>query len=196
MHLTHKGLRVDGSAVGRVAPPRKRDAARRSKRAALELARLPDDRTTLTSGGRAFDARRRPVAAGQLVVRWERRPGALIIWLSGTLDRATTTLLDHELDHKLDVRAGGAKRLIVDLTGLEFIDTPGLDGLMRTQQRARARCAAILPPRAACRPGPAQADRHGAPALSVGHASRSREPPCLLFRARKGVRRCRSRAPR
>ena len=54
------------------------------------------------------------------------------MWLSGALDRATATLLDRELD----ARPTGTMRLIVDLTGLEFIDSPGLDALVRVHWRA------------------------------------------------------------
>jgi anti-anti-sigma factor len=66
------------------------------------------------------------------VVRWERRPDAVILWLSGALDRATATLLDHELEPP----AIRPMRLVVDLAGLEFIDSTGLDTLVRIQRRA------------------------------------------------------------
>lgn len=139
MHITHKGLPVGSSTSGRRAPRRNLDAARRSARAALELARLPPDRVDLTRAHDGVGAGRELIAAGELAVRWERGRAALIIWLSGALDRATATLLDRELD----ARATDTKRLIVDLTGLEFIDMPGLDSLMRIQQRASERGARL-----------------------------------------------------
>ena len=58
-----------------------------------------------------------------------------IMWLSGALDQATVTLLDHELDR----RAFGEMALVVDLTDLEFIDSAGLDALIGIDWRASAR---------------------------------------------------------
>jgi anti-anti-sigma regulatory factor len=78
---------------------------------------------------------RLPLVEGQLTVRWERRHATWIMWLSGTLDQATVTLLDRELD----ARAIGLMRLIVDLTGLEFIDAPGRDALVRLHRRSTIR---------------------------------------------------------
>jgi anti-sigma B factor antagonist len=132
MHRKHKRAKADGSAVGHAAPRGNRDAASRLSRAPLELARLEPARGYLTIGEGAVADGRPQIAAGQLVVRWERRPDALILWLSGALDRATSTLLDHELD----APAIRPMRLVVDLTGLEFIDSTGLDTLVRIHQRA------------------------------------------------------------
>jgi anti-anti-sigma factor len=70
--------------------------------------------------------------AGEFVLRREQRPDALILWLSGSLDRATSSLLDRELDAQ-PIRP---TRLIIDLTGLQFIDSGGLDSLERIHQRA------------------------------------------------------------
>jgi anti-anti-sigma factor len=66
------------------------------------------------------------------VVRIEHRADAVILWLSGTLDRATSALLDRELD----AQAGRPMPVVVDLTGLEFVDSSGLDTLVRIHQRA------------------------------------------------------------
>jgi anti-anti-sigma factor len=57
------------------------------------------------------------------------------MWLSGALDQATVALLDRELD----ARATGAMRLIIDLTALHFIDSPGLDALVGIHWRASKR---------------------------------------------------------
>jgi len=65
-------------------------------------------------------------------VRWQREDGTLIMWLAGSLDEATVTLIDCELDS----RAIGLMHLVVDLTGLEFIDSPGLDALVGVHWRA------------------------------------------------------------
>jgi anti-anti-sigma regulatory factor len=72
---------------------------------------------------------------GQLAIRWERQDVTSIMWLSGWLDQATVTLLDHELDG----RAIGLMGLVVDLTGLEYIDSPGLDALIGIHWRAAKR---------------------------------------------------------
>jgi anti-anti-sigma factor len=71
----------------------------------------------------------RPV---ELMVRRERRPDALILWLSGALDGATSALLDRELEAQPTRQV----RVVVDLTGLQFIDSGGLDTLVRVRQRA------------------------------------------------------------
>jgi anti-anti-sigma factor len=81
---------------------------------------------------------RRPVAARQLVVGWERRGEAQIMWLSGRLDRATETTLDSELE----ARATSPACLVIDLTGLEFIDQLGLDTLARIHRRLTEQGAA------------------------------------------------------
>lgn len=92
------------------------------------------DSTRGVSAAAAVDASHRPVA-GQLVLRWERRPDKSVLWLSGALDRATATLIDDELNP----RALATARLLVDLTGLEAIDARGIDCLVRVQQQACAR---------------------------------------------------------
>jgi anti-anti-sigma factor len=66
------------------------------------------------------------VVARQFAVRWERQGGVLIMWLSGALDQSTVTLLDRELD----AQAIGLMRLIVDLTGLQYINSHGSDALV------------------------------------------------------------------
>jgi anti-anti-sigma factor len=81
------------------------------------------------------DATRQPIVAGQLAVRWEHLDGMLLMWLSGELDQATVTLLDRELD----AQAIGMMHLVVDLTGLEFIDSAGLDALVGIHWRVSKR---------------------------------------------------------
>jgi anti-anti-sigma factor len=68
----------------------------------------------------------------EFAVRREHRPDAVILWLSGSLDRATSSLLDHEVDAE-PIRT---RRVIVDLTELQFIDSGGLATLERLHQRA------------------------------------------------------------
>jgi anti-anti-sigma factor len=85
------------------------------------------------------DASRRAVArelerpaVGALTVRTERRADVLVLWLSGALDKATSALLDREFDSQ----ASQATHVVVDLTALGFIDSSGLDTLVRTLRRA------------------------------------------------------------
>jgi hypothetical protein len=88
-----------------------------------------DGKLYLTSDGRRERTGQSPV--GEFVVRRERRADALILWLSGVLDRVTSTLLEREIDVRPDL----AVRVVIDLTELAFIDASGLDTLMRIQQR-------------------------------------------------------------
>jgi anti-anti-sigma factor len=129
MHRKHERVEIDGSEVGHAVRRGNRDAA---PRAPLELARLEPDRGYVTSGEDAVSDGRQRIAPGELVVRWERWPDALILWLSGALDRATATLLHHELDPP----AVRPMRRVVDLTGLESIDSNGMDTLVRIHRRA------------------------------------------------------------
>jgi anti-anti-sigma factor len=135
MHRKHRPAKSgDRGGVG-VAARGNRDAASRPSRATLELVRPRPDRGFVTSGPNLVSDGRKQLVAGELVVRRERRPDALILWLVGELDRATVTLLDRELDGP----AISPIRLVVDLTGLEFIDSTGLDALARIHRCARAR---------------------------------------------------------
>jgi anti-sigma B factor antagonist len=135
MYLIQNCVATGGRVVGHGAPWPSRNVASRSSRAPLELVGLRPDDGSLTSGHGAVAGARLDGAAGQLAVRWERRAAVLIIWLSGALDRATAMLLDRELD----APAFDASRLIVDLTGLVFIDSSGLDSLLRIHHRASQR---------------------------------------------------------
>jgi anti-anti-sigma factor len=85
------------------------------------------------------DASRRAVAreperpaVGALTVCTERRADVLVFWLSGALDKATSALLAREFAS----RAGQATHVVLDLTALGFIDSSGLDTLVRTLRRA------------------------------------------------------------
>jgi anti-anti-sigma factor len=93
------------------------------------------ERNQPTIGYRTAAPARQPRVPGQLAIRWERQDVTLIVWLSGWLDQATVTLLDHELDG----RAIGLMGLVVDLTGLEYVDSPGLDALIGIHWRAAKR---------------------------------------------------------
>jgi anti-anti-sigma regulatory factor len=135
MHEEGQSSGMDDSAVPHTAPDRAIDTVSGSARASLELARPRPDSGDLTNQDDTVTETRQPLVEGQLTVRWERRHATWIMWLSGTLDRATATLVDREID----ARAIGLLHLIVDLTGLEFIDSPGRDALMRIHWRSTMR---------------------------------------------------------
>lgn len=100
----------------------------------FELGPGPDLRQMTGDDGAAADTRR-PVVPGQLAVRWERHDDMAIVWLDGELDQATVTLLERELDRP----PIGVMGLVVDLTGLWFIDSSGLDALVAIHWRASRR---------------------------------------------------------
>jgi anti-anti-sigma regulatory factor len=134
MHEERQGLGIYDTAGPDAAPRRGQDTVSGSAPASLDLGRSRPDRGELITETMVTETRQ-PFVEGQLTVRWERRHATWIMWLSGTLDRATATLLDRELD----ARAIGLMRLIVDLTGLESIDSPGRDALVRMHRRSTMR---------------------------------------------------------
>lgn len=73
------------------------------------------------------------MAAGELAIRREQCADGVIWWLVGELDRATSALLEQELD----AIPADARRRVVDLTGLVFIDSWGVSCLVEAQLRAR-----------------------------------------------------------
>jgi anti-anti-sigma regulatory factor len=121
--VNHQGLPIEGSAHRRAAA----SSSDRDMRAPAQPGRACGGTVPAGSG--------QPTVAGELAVRWERRDDVLTMWLMGALDQATVTLLDHELDG----RAVGSMGLVVDLTGLVFIDSPGLDALVGIHWRASKR---------------------------------------------------------
>jgi anti-anti-sigma factor len=131
MDLTQKRVQAARSAGTEVVPRHSRETAVRSTRASLALSPSAT-RPRVPKEGRGRWRGRQPVAATQLVIRCERRRDTLIIWLSGTLDRVTETVLDRQLEAQANVRI----RLVLDLTELEFIDCSGLKTLLRIHRRA------------------------------------------------------------
>jgi anti-anti-sigma factor len=63
----------------------------------------------------------------------ERDGSTYNLRLTGELDFSNVKLLEGELDR---IEQSDAKRLIVDLTGLEFIDSSGMASLIRASQRS------------------------------------------------------------
>jgi anti-anti-sigma factor len=135
MHVQRQGLQINGSTVRGAARLRRRDSSARSPRPSLALIQSEPERDQPTIEYRTAAPAHQPRVAGQLAIRWERQDVTLIVWLSGWLDQATVTLLDQELD----ARAIGLMGLVVDLTGLEYIDSPGLDALIGIHWRATKR---------------------------------------------------------
>jgi anti-anti-sigma factor len=135
MSVKDRGLRVKASALGHGAVCAGRETVSRSPPSPLAVARPQAGRAHLIGEGDTAAAKRQPVATEELAVRWERRQVTLIMWLSGALDRAAAVLLERELD----ARAVGTMPLVIDLTGLEFIDSAGLDALVRIHWRASKR---------------------------------------------------------
>jgi anti-anti-sigma factor len=131
MDVENQGLRGGDSAASPAAGRIDRDTLSGPPPTSLELARARHERGRLTNGDDT-EPESQTAVPGELTVRWERRDLVLIMWLSGSLDEATVTLIDRELD----ARAIGVMSLVVDLTELEFIDSPGLDALVGIHWRA------------------------------------------------------------
>ncbi len=74
------------------------------------------------------------VARGPLVVRIARAEDAHVLGLFGELDIGTATLLDREL-RRVEALAPG--RIVVDLSGLAFLDSTGLQTLLQAHRRSR-----------------------------------------------------------
>ena len=122
---------------------------------------------------------------GQLAVRWERQDVRLVMWLSGELDQATVMLLDREVDR----RAVGMMHLVVDLTGLEFIDSAGSDALVGIHWRVSKRGDHLsFRHGAADRATAAGAHPLGPTAFSLGGPGGARARRRLLLCARDRVR--------
>ncbi len=59
----------------------------------------------------------------------------MVIALGGELDLASAPELEREL---LDAEAGNPARVVIDLSDLGFMDSTGLQALLRTRERASA----------------------------------------------------------
>lgn len=73
--------------------------------------------------------------AGKLVVRSRREGATHVIALFGDLDTASVEPLDDELTR---VEATDAKAIVLDLSGLEFLDSCGLKLMLRADARTRS----------------------------------------------------------
>jgi anti-anti-sigma factor len=75
------------------------------------------------------------LATGLLEIRAERRAGDHVLALSGELDLATAPLVEAELEA---AAATDADQIVLDLCGLDFIDSTGLRLILNADARARA----------------------------------------------------------
>lgn len=70
---------------------------------------------------------------GQLVIEKTHEQDAVVLVLAGELDLASAPMLERELR---DAEATGLSRLVIDLAGLAFMDSTGLQALLRARERA------------------------------------------------------------
>jgi anti-anti-sigma factor len=86
------------------------------------------------------------MASHQLDIREEREDGASILVLDGELDIATSTKLDEQLEALVD---RSSDDLVIDLTALGFMDSMGLQVLLRARRklgRQERNLSLICPP--------------------------------------------------
>jgi anti-sigma B factor antagonist len=82
--------------------------------------------------------------AGRLMIRSKSSEGALTISLSGELDVASAQMLEETL---LDGCSSGASEIVLDLSGVEFMDSTGLSAILRGKAICDAHgCAYSLTP--------------------------------------------------
>ncbi|MEA2157927.1 MAG: hypothetical protein QOD66_307 [Solirubrobacteraceae bacterium] len=72
---------------------------------------------------------------GGLVVRALKESDAFLLSLYGELDLATSSLLERKLQM---AESAGSGRVVLDLSGLQFLDSTGLHALLRAQKRWQA----------------------------------------------------------
>jgi anti-anti-sigma factor len=88
---------------------------------------------------------------GPLRISSRREGDAIVIALGGELDLASAPELERELR---EAEAGNPARVVIDLSGLGFMDSTGLQALLRTRERASAGAYEL-----ALRRGPHQVQR-------------------------------------
>jgi anti-sigma B factor antagonist len=70
---------------------------------------------------------------GQLVIESKREGDAVVLVLSGELDLASAPQLERALG---EAEATNPSRLVIDMGGLAFMDSTGLQALLRARGRA------------------------------------------------------------
>lgn len=81
-----------------------------------------------------IDVDERFAEPGGLVVRAAREGSTLLLSLYGELDIASARVLERRIQM---ARSGSAERVVLDLSGLQFTDSAGLQGLLRVQRDLR-----------------------------------------------------------
>ena len=76
-----------------------------------------------------------PLPPGALTVRMDERPGALVVVVAGEVDMLTSPQLRMVIDEALAKLADRA--LVIDLTGVTFFGSPGLQVLAVAAIRVR-----------------------------------------------------------
>ena len=76
---------------------------------------------------------------GELTVRTDRGAGEWVIAAYGELDLASAGLFDREVNRAIDE----AQNVVLDLSALQFIDSTGLNSLIRAARRAAARSRSL-----------------------------------------------------
>jgi anti-anti-sigma factor len=72
-------------------------------------------------------------APGELVVEVKQNTDSIVVVLTGELDLATSGAFE---EHMRGAESSRPSRLIVDLTALGFMDSTGLQTLLRARERA------------------------------------------------------------
>ena len=74
--------------------------------------------------------------ANAFTLRLEQLDDELVVWLGGEMDLATAPRLRDCFQRQLPEPLG-AKRVVIDLAALDFIDSTGLSALLSAQRRVR-----------------------------------------------------------
>ena len=88
---------------------------------------------------------------GQLVIDSRREGDSLVLALRGELDLTSAPVFDRELEQ---VALSNPGRLVIDLSGLSFMDSTGLRALLQAREQASANQQEL-----ALRRGPRQVQR-------------------------------------
>jgi anti-sigma B factor antagonist len=86
-----------------------------------------------------------------LEIECQREGDTIVLALRGELDLVTVPTLERELDN---VESDGSGHTVIDLGGLEFMDSSGIASLLRAQRAAESRQR-----RFSLRPGPDRIQR-------------------------------------
>lgn len=70
----------------------------------------------------------------------ETQSGVMILRLAGSMDATTVTTFDEEWKAQLDA---GSRKLVVDMSGLEYISSAGLRGILMLAKTTKVRGVAL-----------------------------------------------------